>query len=236
GHAAEHLAEICEAPTVRDANGDPVLDKDGNVQMVEAAFDPQTGTYDINRLSDEQLAEMNLRSGCVACKTTHFEEIYTQQGAAANDGSIASLRHDYVNIFVGPGTLKADPWESVHLSHTRALFQQELLPIRDAYRAAGFLPARYPHVQDDYIGLELDFLAKLAGAARAEWEAGNAAAAQERLAQSKAFLEEHLLLWIDSLAQAIEREYGDGFYARFTKLSGLIAKRDADILEALLSI
>ncbi|MDO4889908.1 MAG: hypothetical protein Q3963_00990, partial [Coriobacteriaceae bacterium] len=33
GHAAEHLAEICEAPTIRDANGDPVLDKDGNVQM-----------------------------------------------------------------------------------------------------------------------------------------------------------------------------------------------------------
>jgi len=161
---------------------------------------------------------------------------FSTAAAAANDGSIASLRHDYVNIFVGPGTLKADPWESVHLSHTRALFQQELLPIRDAYRAAGFLPARYPHVQDDYIGLELDFLAKLAGAARAEWEAGNAAAAQERLSQSKAFLEEHLLLWIDSLAQAIEREYGDGFYTRFTKLSGLIAKRDADILEALLSI
>jgi len=83
GHAAEHLAEICEAPTVRDANGDPVLDQDGSVQMVEAAFNPETDTYDINRLSDEQLAEMNLRSDCVACKTTHFDDIYAQQGAAA---------------------------------------------------------------------------------------------------------------------------------------------------------
>ena len=153
--------------------------------------------------------------------------------AAADASSIASLQHDYVNIFVGPGTLKADPWESIHLTNTRALFQQELLPIRDAYRAAGFLPARYPHVQDDFIGLELDFLAKLADAARAEWEAGNTAAAQERLAQSKAFLEEHLLQWIDSLAAAIEREYGDGFYTRFTKLASLIAKRDREILDTL---
>lgn len=83
GHAATHLQEICEAPTVRDANGDPIYDKNGNVQMIETAYDEETGTYDIGRLSDEQLVEMNLRSGCVACKTTHFDEIYAQQGAAA---------------------------------------------------------------------------------------------------------------------------------------------------------
>lgn len=83
GHAAAHLQEICEAPTLRDQNGDPVLDQNGNPQPLEAAFDPASKTYDINRLSDQQLEEMNLRSGCVACKTTHFNQIYEQQGAAA---------------------------------------------------------------------------------------------------------------------------------------------------------
>ena len=137
---------------------------------------------------------------------------------------------EYTTIFIGPGTCKAYPWESVHLSDIKALFQAELLPIRDAYRAAGFLPARYPHVQDDFIGLELDFLAKLADSALQACELGDDAAVRQRLAQSQAFLDEHLLRWIDSLAGAIEREYGNGFYARFTKLAALVSHRDRTVL------
>ncbi|MDO4400890.1 MAG: molecular chaperone TorD family protein [Coriobacteriia bacterium] len=175
--------------------------------------------------------------GLVAHETT--ESILAAYDAAldALDSAedLTAIQHDYVRIFIGPGTLKADPWESVHLSDTRALFQQELLPIRDAYRDAGFLPARYPHVQDDFIGLELDFMAKLAGAAKQEWETGNHDTARERLAQSRSFLNDHLLLWVDSLARAIENGYGDGFYARATQLAALIAERDVDVLDALLA-
>ena len=83
GHTVENLHEICEAPTVRDLNGDPVYDEDGNTIPIEAAYDANTNSYDINLLSDEQLIEMNLRSGCVSCKTSRFNEIYAQQGAAA---------------------------------------------------------------------------------------------------------------------------------------------------------
>ncbi|MDO4399384.1 MAG: ammonia-forming cytochrome c nitrite reductase subunit c552 [Coriobacteriia bacterium] len=83
GHTVENLQEICEAPTVRDQNGDPVYDKDGNVQYLEAAYYPETDHYDIDKLSDAQLEEMNLKSGCVSCKTTRFNDIYAQQGAAA---------------------------------------------------------------------------------------------------------------------------------------------------------
>ena len=128
------------------------------------------------------------------------------------------LRAEYTAIFIGPGTCKAYPWESVHLSDTKALFQAELLPIRDTYRAAGFLPARYPHVQDDFI------------AALQACELEDEATVMERLEQSRGFLNEHLLRWIDSLADSIEREYGNGFYARFTKLAALVARRDCAIL------
>lgn len=83
GHAAAHLQHICESPTVRDHNGDPVLDENGNEQFIEAAYDSSAGTYSIDKLSDEQLAEMNLRTGCTACKTTRFQDVYAQQGAAA---------------------------------------------------------------------------------------------------------------------------------------------------------
>ena len=148
---------------------------------------------------------------------------------------LSHLRAEYTAIFIGPGTCKAYPWETVHLATIKALFQPELLPIREAYREAGFLPARYPHVQDDFIGLELDFLAKVAESALQACELGDDSTLLERLAQSRAFLDGHLLHWIDSLADSIEREYGNGFYARFTKLASLIAHRDLDILEALVA-
>lgn len=146
------------------------------------------------------------------------------------EADIPQLRDGYTRIFVGPGTCKAYPWETVHLSNTKALFQRELLPIREMYRAAGFLPARYPHVQDDFIGLELDFLAKLADAALRACEAGDTQAVDLRLGQSRAFLSEHLLVWLGSLANAIRSEYGDGFYARFTMLALLVAQRDYEVL------
>ena len=102
--------------------------------------------------------------------------------------------------------------------------------MREAYRAAGFLPASYPRVQDDFIGLELDFLAKLSDAALACWEAGDEILVDKRLRQSRNFLETHLLRWIDSLADTIAAEYGDLFYARFTRLAALVSHRDFDVL------
>ena len=83
GHTVENLHEMCEAPTVRDLNGDPVYDEDGNTIPIEEAYDAKTDSYDIDLVSDAQLIEMNLRSGCVSCKTSRFNEIYAQQGAAA---------------------------------------------------------------------------------------------------------------------------------------------------------
>jgi len=150
--------------------------------------------------------------------------------AICGDGFCERVRQEYVEVLVGPGTLKARPWETLHLGESRALFQQELLPVREAYHAAGFLPARYPHVQDDFVGLEFDFLAKLANAALAAWEAGDEILVEERLRQSRDFLEAHLFRWIDSLADSIAAEYGDRFYARFTHLAALVAHRDYDLL------
>ena len=100
GHTVENLREICEAPIERDANGDPVYDRDGNPIPIEAAYNAETGEYDINLLSDEELVDMNLRSGCISCKTSRFNELYAQQGAAAfgspyNAEARAIVNNDY---------------------------------------------------------------------------------------------------------------------------------------------
>ncbi len=83
GHSAERVGDTCEAPTIRDRNGDPVPDENGNVQMIPESYDAASGTYDIDLLDDEVLVDMNLMSGCVSCKSTRFEKLYDEQGAAA---------------------------------------------------------------------------------------------------------------------------------------------------------
>lgn len=149
--------------------------------------------------------------------------------------SLSALKGEFTRIFIGPGTLQAYPWESMHTTGKRSLFLPEVLEVRDAYRQAGYLPARYPAVSDDFIGLELDFMNKLAEDARAAFEAGNEESCYQKLECSQKFLEEHLLQWIDKLAQSIEENYGDCFYAALTELTALFLKRDAAILNELLN-
>lgn len=132
--------------------------------------------------------------------------------SAGGDGlsaCVPDLRAQYVRIIVGPGTLHAAPWESRHTSHDRFHSRSAVLAVRDAYRRAGLLPERYRHVSDDFIGLEFDFMAKLARFALASYQAGDMPQCIDWLHQSERFLREHLLTWIGSLADAMQKHYGD---------------------------
>lgn len=154
---------------------------------------------------------------------------------AGEGDRLAAARDQYTRVFVGPGTLLASPWETMHTTGKRMLFHRDVLGVREAYRQAGFLPVRYRAVSDDAIGLECDFMAKLAdGAARAHGE-GDGALCQERLLQSLTFLTDHLGRWIDSLAESIAEHYGpDNAYAALTRFTALWCRRDRRLLDALL--
>lgn len=194
------------------------------------------------------------------CFSDDLEKAYLScRRLLVDDGfSLQRLQQEYMRIFVGPATLKASPWETMHTNKKRVLFQPDVLKIRDAYRQAGFLPKRYPSVSDDFIGLECDFMAKLADrATHAFIHGGNALgdvdpsrAKRQGLAgckevsvekqvrtcleQSHGFLCDHLLRWIDSLADAICENYEEGFYALMTRFAAIYVKRDRMVLEALL--
>lgn len=154
--------------------------------------------------------------------------------AAESADELARAREDYTRIFVGPNTLLASPWETMHTTGKRVLFHRDVLSVRDAYRQAGFLPERYRHVADDSIGLECDFMAKLAADALTAFQKGEAERCQDRLLQSLTFLTDHLLRWIDSLADAMETHYGDTFYAAFTRFVVAWCYRDEALLNRLL--
>lgn len=151
-----------------------------------------------------------------------------------SDTVLSNVHDEYMRIFVGPETLKAPPFESVCLSGKRILFQPEILDVRALYRQAGFLPSGYPRVADDHISIECDYLAKLAAGALDAWLKKDQKSTIMKIEQSKVFLEQHLARWIDEFARAIEKEYGDCFYGRFTKFAALVVQRDESVVDRLL--
>lgn len=154
--------------------------------------------------------------------------------ASGRDAAIAAAREDYTRVFVGPNTLAASPWETMHTTGKRVLFHRDILSVRDAYRQAGFLPERCRQVADDSIGLECDFMAKLAADALAAFQKGAGQRCQDRLLQSLTFLTDHLLRWIDSLADAMGAHYPDTFYTALARFTALWCRRDEDLLNGLL--
>ena len=138
----------------------------------------------------------------------------------------------YVRLFIGPVAPKALPWESTYRSRSKALFRQETLDVRNAYRSQGLLPQAYPKVADDHIAIELGFLAALAGRALDALQVGDETARREAEEASRAFLEGHLLRWADDYAADLAKAAPGSLYASLARLMGAFARNDAALLAA----
>lgn len=148
---------------------------------------------------------------------------------AAADGD-DRLRSEYTRLFLGPEKLIAPPWESVYVSGEPLLFQESTLAVREAYRRSGYASAGYPREADDHVAIELDFMAALAT------KTCEAEDDRDALEEQRSFLEEHLLVWIESFAERLGScDTVSGFYPLFARLAVLVCRRDAGVLEELLA-
>ena len=132
--------------------------------------------------------------------------------AGANEQA-DQLSSQYARVFVGPAALPAPPWESVYRDHRRMVMTRTTLSVREAYRAQGFIPQRYPHVPDDHLALELDFLAELASGALEACQAGDEQACLRFEAAGHAFACEHLGTWAADFARDVRENADAPFYA-----------------------
>ncbi len=151
---------------------------------------------------------------------------------------LAALRQDidgacalYMRLFIGPATPEAMPWESTYRSNSKALFRQETLAVRNAYRAQGLIPQCYPKVADDHIAIELGFMAALAGRMLEGLQRGDAAFATGARQASRAFLDEHLARWINAYADDLEAAAPGTAYAAAARIASELVGRDATLLE-----
>ena len=155
------------------------------------------------------------------------------QGFSEYSKQLPVLKKDYAAAFVGPHDLPAPPWESVYASGKRLLFQVSTLEIREIYRSQGLLPEQYPHVADDHIALELDFMANLAKRMQDAYVAQNAQALVEARGISASFLEGHLLKWIPSFTDDLATWKQDSWYTLAAKLLVAFIKADQRFLDRL---
>lgn len=152
-------------------------------------------------------------------------ESYRDADAAA----VESAKSAYTRLFIGPGALPAQPWESVYVEEDEALFQRSTLDVRNAYRVQGLLPAEYPKVADDHIALECAFLSELARRACEANDAGDTGRLFDALNASGDFLSDHLLAWVDEYAGRLAAA-DSGLYGLAAKALAEFARSDAAAL------
>jgi TorA maturation chaperone TorD len=126
--------------------------------------------------------------------------------------ALERLRNGFTALFVGPGKVEANPWESFYLSRDNTLFQSITLEVRKAYVAQGLLPQAYPNVADDHVALELDFMARLAEKLEDAFEANDSQKANDCLSASESFVREHLINWIPTFAEVLGNARHSCFY------------------------
>jgi TorA maturation chaperone TorD len=155
-----------------------------------------------------------------------------------------------MKLFVGPDKLIAPPWESVYRSKEGLLFQESTMTVREIYLAHGLHPEGYPHVADDGLALELDFLARMTDRALKlvqDMETGSDDAASaparddqtaarllDNLTVQESFLRVHLLFWVPKLLERTAASPTRLLYPQLTKVLLYFLQKDHETVAELL--
>lgn len=129
-----------------------------------------------------------------------------------SDDVYKDMQADYMRLFIGVGNVVAPPWESVFFDESRQTFRQQTLQVRNWYRRFGLEPEKVHREPDDHIGLELTFLANLAGQALQAAENGDEQAFDSLMGARRQFLAEHPLKWVFSWCDLVNEHARTDFY------------------------
>ena len=156
--------------------------------------------------------------------------------SADPDPTLDKLTREYTSLMIGPHKLPAPPWESVYVTKERALFQESTLKVRRTYLNYQFLPANYPHEADDHLAFELDFMAHLAKLTLERFDQQKIDEVKKLLDDQKAFLRDHLLVWIGDFAEDMQKSKTHHFYPQMAALTKQFLEADDLALDELMDL
>lgn len=144
---------------------------------------------------------------------------------------LAELENVYEELFLGPGKLMAPPWESVYLNYDGLTFGPQTLDVREYYARHGLAIRKIHREPDDHIAYELEFYARLCAEMRAALVEQDLEKSRYLLSEMKGFLDEHLMLWIDLLAEKVVNHDSSGFYSWVISMTTGLLEGDRLMLE-----
>jgi len=136
-----------------------------------------------------------------------------------------ALKLDYLKLFVGTEKMLAPPYASVHLSEERILLEKHALEAREFYRKYDLQVPVEPGIPDDFIGYELYFLSFLCHKAAEDIRVSKISDNNAIFSEMKIFLDDHLLLWLDSFVSNVRQKAATSYYRGLAYLlQGTVAK------------
>jgi len=135
-----------------------------------------------------------------------------------SDEQFVDVQTDYSRLFIGPAKPLAPPWESVYFNEDHMIFQQQTAQVRAWYRRFGLEPEKLYKEPDDHIGLELAFLAHLAGLGLQALEDSDDAKFAEILQAQSQFISQHPLKWVQLWNEQVEKHARTDFYRGLGRL------------------
>lgn len=140
-----------------------------------------------------------------------------------------AVRAEFWQLFGTTGPAAAPPWESVYLDRDHVVFGAKTLQVRALFARYGLVCPDTDRTPDDHIGLQLEFLARLAAEAVERLNAGDAPGAAAMTAGMRESLESHLLRWADPFVRRLEAASATGFYAGLGRLTlGVLTAESED--------
>lgn len=121
----------------------------------------------------------------------------------------------YQRLFVGPGAPIAPPWQSAYQNDKRLLFQSSTGEVRQFFTKAGYRAACSPHVAEDHLAIELDFMVALLREALSEDDAGRR---EERLLLCGEFAEKHVVPWVSRWSEDVRNADCESVYTHLAPL------------------
>ena len=120
---------------------------------------------------------------------------------------------DYQRLFVGPNDILAPLWKSVYKTKDKLLFGDTELEVRKFYNSVGLGVKESEPA--DYLPLQLSFMSRLCNIA----EKDNLEDINENLVKQRDFLKEHLLSWISSWVEDVNKNAETKFWVGFAQLT-----------------
>ncbi|HKZ44828.1 MAG TPA: molecular chaperone TorD family protein [Anaerolineales bacterium] len=135
-----------------------------------------------------------------------------QNKSGLSEQSFLDLQTDYAHMFLGIGKVPVPVWESVYFSDAALVFQAQTLDVRNWYRRFHLEVEKLHQEPDDHIGLELQFIAHLAGLGLEALDKQDESMFQETITAQRDFLNKHLLKWIFKWEKLLLKHARTDFY------------------------